>query len=172
MSVGVVSDVPPGTSPLGIKRGFASALNSSELGAVEQSSIRSRFARLEMLSYARSLFPSNQGLLACNRLVVPDADGVELRRRVDKQQNAYASWGQLCTCGLLWLCPMCAARISNARAREFDEMIAQWRSRGNSVIFETFTMRHHAGESLQAVMGRYDKAWRFAWGSFLAAVAS
>lgn len=79
----------------------------------------------------------------CCRSIVPGCRHVEIRY---SEGRGKASYGNLMTCGSLWGCPVCAARITEQRRQELTEMVNKWgRSR---VYLVTLTMSHHQGERL------------------------
>lgn len=61
------------------------------------------------------------------------------------------------TCGSVWLCPVCAAKITDRRRAELNDALAAWRRAGGAVYLLTFTIPHHAGlgvaDALAAVQG-------------------
>ena len=56
------------------------------------------------------------------------------------------------TCGSVWHCPVCSARISEYRASEVRYMCDMWQSSGGSVIFVTNTLRHAFDDDLRMVL--------------------
>jgi hypothetical protein len=71
-----------------------------------------------------------------------------------------AGYGGLTTCGSVWSCPVCSAKISAKRAQELQKLI-QWNAaRGGSVALLTLTMRHHNGHRLRQLRAALAKAWR------------
>lgn len=59
----------------------------------------------------------------------------------------------LLKCGRIWLCPVCSAKIRNARAEEITRAVVAWIERGGSAYFVTFTARHAASDRLDALLG-------------------
>lgn len=74
----------------------------------------------------------------CGR--IPVGDGVSL---VDN--GGIAHYRGLQTCGSIWACPVCSAKIRNGRALEIAEAAGNWHRAGNSVLMCTFTMPHDFG---------------------------
>jgi hypothetical protein len=54
----------------------------------------------------------------------------------------------LATCGSIWACPVCSAKIRHVRAREISEAAARWHDAGNTVVMVTLTFPHHQGLAL------------------------
>lgn len=90
----------------------------------------------------------------CGR-VRHDAQGVGLRRT----SNGVSGFAGVCTCGSVWACPVCNAKVMVRRAIEIGGAVAAWQALGGECIFSTFTMRHHAGQGLQQLWDALSKAW-------------
>ena len=56
------------------------------------------------------------------------------------------------TCGSVWHCPVCAARISEFRAGEIRYMCDMWQQAGKGVIFVTNTVRHGFDDDLRLLL--------------------
>lgn len=89
----------------------------------------------------------------CGR-VRHDGQGVMLR-----QHEGIPGFAGVCTCGSVWSCPVCNAKIMSRRALELGVAVATWREMGGHAIFATFTMRHHRGQSLADLWDKLSKAW-------------
>lgn len=63
------------------------------------------------------------------------------------------------SCGSVWVCPCCAAKISAHRQGEIELALGRWHERGGRVGLLTLTMRHHKGHSLAALWDAVSKAW-------------
>jgi len=78
---------------------------------------------------------------------VRSADGVKVKvTTVDGARHA--GWSGLSTCGSVWSCPVCSAKIANARQAELLAAITEWTRRGGRIGFGTVTMRHYAHHEL------------------------
>ena len=71
-------------------------------------------------------------------------------RHSNKTKRAYYSG--LCVCGLVWPCPICAFKISTGRRVELRQAMEYWRSLGYYLFMLTFTLRHHLGDHLPALL--------------------
>lgn len=111
-----------------------------------------RYARRAVLHVMSSLPRCRR----CGRVAVVKDSGPTLRYR-----DGVAGWAGLATCGSVWVCPVCNAKIMGRRALEWGSMIAAWQAEENSVGFMTFTMRHtrtdRLSESWDAVAGAWSK---------------
>lgn len=78
------------------------------------------------------------------------------------------------SCGSIWACPVCAAKIEARRTDELREAIEAHVRRGDDreggdVLFLTLTMRHEAGQSLAELWDGLSSAWQAAMGGYRAA---
>ena len=77
---------------------------------------------------------------------VPVGDRVEIRI---KDGSAY--YCGLETCGNVWLCPVCSAKIHHRRAAELRDALTTWRRKGDSASLVTITVPHDLDDrALQA----------------------
>lgn len=65
------------------------------------------------------------------------------------------------TCGSVWSCPVCAAKVAARRSEEIREAVEAWEGQGGQAALLTLTMRHHRGHGL---VGLWD-ALAYAWGA-------
>lgn len=65
----------------------------------------------------------------------------------------------LVTCGSVWACPVCSAKIAARRALEVGAAVATWHSKGKPVAMVTFTMRHRAEQPLGMLWDALGGAW-------------
>lgn len=78
-----------------------------------------------------------------------------------KYDGDTAGLGGLVTCGSLWACPVCSAKITSCRTSEVEQAL-QWNAdRGGSVALLTLTMRHHQGQRLKTLWDALSQAWRY-----------
>ena len=88
----------------------------------------------------------------CGRVSVSDFPGINLR-------EGKATYQGLATCGSVWACPVCNSKIMTSRSADVKKAIDVWSGAGKTFAFQTLTMRHHKGQSL-------DELWKglsFAW---------
>lgn len=88
----------------------------------------------------------------CGR--VPVGKGVVLRLR-----DGMAGYSGLATCGSVWSCPVCSAKILVRRAFEIGAVLGEAQAQGYKLAFGTLTMRHRRGQSLDHLWGAARKAW-------------
>jgi len=66
----------------------------------------------------------------------------------------------LCLCSRVWLCPVCASRISEFRRKELFHGWKQWQQTGGSLCLVTRTFPHHAGDRLADLLRQFRAAMR------------
>ena len=86
---------------------------------------------------------------------VPIGDQVEIRI---KDGSAY--YCGLETCGNVWLCPVCSAKIHQRRAAELREALAEWKSKGHATTLVTITVPHDLDDPLSRLVDTERDAWR------------
>jgi len=62
------------------------------------------------------------------------------------------------TCGSVWACPCCGARISEARRDEMNQLLAWARAQGYRVMMLTLTARHGRDDDLAELLERMKDA--------------
>lgn len=75
------------------------------------------------------------------------------------EAGAHAHFGGLQSCGSVWACPQCSAKIQAGRAAEVGGAVEKWISAGHGVVFVTLTMRHHKGQGLKMLWDALSKSW-------------
>lgn len=66
----------------------------------------------------------------------------------------------LYTCGSVWVCPVCNARVMTQRGKEIESALALWTERGGFFVFETLTLSHRPGDSVAKQRSCMNAAWR------------
>lgn len=130
--------------------------------------------RFMLQSVARELVQSNR-LNACYRAVVPTHNNVEIWHS-KKRGRAY--YQNLMTCASVWLCPVCATRITENRRAELarllnvgyrlqildnDGLPKVLAARRWFLALATFTLRHSSVEPLVDVLRCLTKSYRQVW---------
>jgi hypothetical protein len=71
-----------------------------------------------------------------------------------------AGYVGLQTCGSVWVCPVCAAKIATVRGLELAAGTDRWLSDPTrSIVFPTNTARHNAGDRLAPLLDAVVKSW-------------
>lgn len=66
----------------------------------------------------------------------------------------------LASCGSIWACPVCSAKIRNRRAEDISKAAANWTNEGNSVVATAFTVPHHKGHKLKDTFAAVAESFR------------
>lgn len=139
-----------------------SSVSSVSLGATNaprqyantsSSDMSARRRRYRLRDGAR-LFTTLSRVAKCGKTTIGGA--VELRASGDGSRVGY---GGLSTCGSVWACPVCAAKISARRRDEVAELVAHAQAEGAEVSMLTLTMRHHRGQQLEALWDALSYGW-------------
>lgn len=64
------------------------------------------------------------------------------------------------SCGRIWLCPVCSAKIRARRGDEIAEAVGRHIAAGGGAYFATATLPHDQGDALTASLDVLTKAWR------------
>jgi hypothetical protein len=86
---------------------------------------------------------------------VPLGDQVEIRV---KDGSAYY-WG-LETCGNVWLCPVCSAKIHRRRAAELRDALTIWEANGHAASLITMTVPHYLDDPPSKLVDAERAAWK------------
>lgn len=66
-------------------------------------------------------------------------------------------------CGLIWVCPVCSAKIRAVRADTLADGSEAWTGAGHGVALVTLTIRHYNRQSLKLLTKHVTAAWRKAF---------
>lgn len=146
-----------GAVPLGTIAKCPSVASQSQTEIAQERRSAAVARRYDLQDCARSILPRER-VASCGRLFVPGCDAVQVWYDPEHER---AHFGQLVTCGSVWHCPVCAAKISERRRLEVAAAVQAWRDRGGLVALVTFTLSHHVGENLETVLGRLKMAREF-----------
>ena len=120
----------------------------------EQLSRRFRDQRWAQRTVNRHLLPGT-ACAGCGRPVSKQT-GIGLYYD-DKHRARYSG---LRTCGSVWCCPVCNAKIQNVRQSEIHQALKVAKERGYGVVFGTLTLRHTLDDDLESVRAMIQKVWR------------
>lgn len=94
-------------------------------------------------------------LLACGNKVCR-AEGVGVRGGAGE----VAGFAGVETCGSVWACPSCSAKIGACRAASLAALLSWASDKGHTVAMLTLTARHHKGYRLEDFWSGLSDAWR------------
>lgn len=148
-------------------REVAEALNW-ETGEVVYADETRRLKRWEMQTAARQLL-DHERLRQCYRMAVDEV-------RVWRRPTSSTYYRGLRVCGMVWACPVCAAKIAERRRAELVEAMTQHEAAGGSVLLMTLTVPHSREDEPFSLLARLLKAYtafgggKRAWKSLLPTV--
>lgn len=127
------------------------ANNSSPYQPVTVSDLRKRRFRGQEVNW---VFSKVQRCRDCGRVAITPGGSVAVR-----ESGGVVGFAGLASCGSVWGCPVCNAKIMARRNLEIGAAIEAWESRGGRVAFGTETMRHWSGHRLEDLWGCLSSAW-------------
>jgi hypothetical protein len=139
--------------PLVVNASIASFLpRIANLGSLSPSerAAQNRLIRWQRQSMAARIM-HDQRVSKCYRVRVKPFVEVLHSQRVHK-----AHFGGLMTCGSVWMCPICAAKITERRRIELESA----NTSGLSCFMVTLTLQHTRDDTLKIVRSHLAEAWR------------
>jgi hypothetical protein len=91
----------------------------------------------------------------CGRVAITPGGSVAVR-----ESSGHVGFAGLATCGSVWACGVCNAKIMARRNLEIGAAVEAWEARGGTVAFGTQTMRHWSGHRLEDLWTCLSKAWQ------------
>lgn len=115
--------------------------------------------RFRWQRHAAGLLGGKARVGLCRWSLVSRAAGVDVVTTTYPGANAvYAHFQGLQTCGSVWDCPCCAARISETRRAELNQLLIWARSQKHTVQMVTLTARHGRHDDLADLLDRMKRA--------------
>jgi hypothetical protein len=71
-----------------------------------------------------------------------------------------AGFAGLASCGSVWACPVCSAKILATRQDELSRALGGWTAGGGRIALVTLTMRHRQGQALADLWDALSYAWQ------------
>lgn len=134
--------------PLGTNAKLRATLKKPASGSVSK-----RLERFFLQSVVRSILPDSR-TAKCLRIRSVGSD-IQVWRSIS---HATATYGGLQTCGSVWTCPVCNAKISERRRHELLAAMNMHKSQGGSVYLLTLTTPHQRGDDLAQLLKNQQKA--------------
>lgn len=114
-----------------------------------------RLERFALKSVVNRLLPTSR-TAKCMRWRVPKQK-VQVLTALEYKKAFYKG---LQVCGSVWMCPVCAAKISEKRRAELVSALAIAKARGWQVMLLTLTVPHGLGDDLASMLDLMMQAWR------------
>jgi len=107
--------------------------------------------RFRLQKIARDLMPTRR-VSHCLRSPISKVGDIGIYKAVEFDTTFFTG---LQTCGSVWHCPVCAAKISERRAGEVNQAIEYTQGIGGVVSFVTRTVPHAYSDSLKDILEKY-----------------
>lgn len=117
---------------------------------------RRRFERFYLQSISRDLLPEER-VSDCIRKIIPGKPAVDI---MYSKQHERAQYNNLFVCGSLWMCPVCAAKISERRRVEMATAIQFAKAQKLNVFMVTVTFQHTREDKLFDLAKVLNEAYR------------
>lgn len=146
------------SAPLGnIAKSYSADIDESK----KSRSFRAR--RFVLKAVVNDILPDSR-TSKCMRWRAPNSQ-VEIWRGVSAGVAGKAFYKGLMVCGNLWLCPVCAAKISERRRLELVSALDSAKAQGLKVMLLTQTVPHGLGDSLAGSLSGIAAAEKLMWSS-------
>lgn len=134
-------------------RGFQGSASAKLAAKVERHTL-SRMA--QSILFDRQLSAAEQKRVVwCHRTVVSGTGEVGVHRVAD---GSNARLSGVSTCGSVWHCPVCAAKITEARREELQSAMVAHVANGGGAYLLTLTFPHEADHPIAELMENFAKA--------------
>ncbi len=126
---------------------------NANLRAKSPDPMGSRVQRFALQSVARAILPTSR-TAKCMRIRTGRTD-VQVWK---SKAHHTTSYGGLQTCGSVWACPVCAAKIAERRRVELLDAMEMHKAQGGAVSLLTLTTPHQRGDNLAVLLAQQGKA--------------
>jgi hypothetical protein len=142
---------------------YVTGLNSFKAGELNIDPVDGAFLvdRFALQSVARSALPDYR-VSKCLRLPISTSHHISVYKNSALKSVFF---GGLQTCGSVWHCPVCAAKISEKRVSEVQHAIDYCKEQGGFVSFITRTVPHSQNDNLKGILERFRQAEKLYKGS-------
>jgi len=120
--------------------------------------MENRIQRFILQSIVRSLLPKSR-TNNCLRV----RQGLQQIQVLKSVQHGTTSYSGLQTCGSVWQCPVCAAKISERRRVEVKAAMDAWKQQCGTVNLLTLTCPHQRTDDLRELLAKQAKALNYFW---------
>lgn len=121
-----------------------------------------RALRFALQSAARYILPKSR-TAKCLRLRAYGAEGLRDVQVWRSVEHKTANYRGLQTCGSVWACPVCAAKIAERRRAELMGAMAAHKASGGSMLMLTLTTPHQRGDNLADLLAKQSTALSRFW---------
>ena len=118
-----------------------------------------RAEKYALQNEAVRLLPSER-VRFCLKHRIDSSESVTVRYN---ERTSKAHYSNVQRCGSVWLCPVCAAQISEGRRQELKTAIKRFSKSNGTVYLLTLTNPHHHGDNLEQLLSGQKKALKYLW---------
>ena len=108
-----------------------------------------RAVRYRLQEQAARLLPGERVAMCMHRI----APGKQAAQVLFYPSTKSAGFGNLLTCGSVWVCPVCSAKITQRRRDELAPALDNWQASGGGLLMAAFTLRHSRSDKLANIRG-------------------
>lgn len=145
-----VEAIKTSSAPLGILTKSCNPPTPSEVNTEAVSRLK-KWARQ---SAARSIVKGR--LNVCCRTPIPRRKSVDIW---ESKKHTF-SYGGLIVCGSVWVCPVCASKITEKRRQELSTALEVTKAEGGTALLLTLTVPHYGHHKVQNVLNGLTNAYR------------
>ena len=142
---------PEGKPTGAAARGEAALENNANSSSAPSS--RERRMRRFMRRAALWKVSENRRLQKCGRTLYGDSATMRL------SSDGIGGYAGVTTCGSVWACPCCSAKILARRQTEVQRAVSSWTANGGRLAMLTLTMQHSQNDGLSGLWGSLSAAW-------------
>jgi hypothetical protein len=118
-----------------------------------------RSRRYSLLSVAQDQAPQGHRVHSCHKVPVSKfANQGSSIRSITKSTDGRSSFSGVNSCGDVWACPVCTARIAQTRKLEIQHALKMHRKSGGIAVLVTFTFAHGRDDTLSSSLAAFSKA--------------
>lgn len=129
----------------------------SDTGLVWRRKSVGRHNRRQMLRWLQRHQVGDSRVHSCQK--IPTSENVGFRLNLT-EGGVQASLSGMNSCGAVWSCPSCAARIAHTRAGQVQAASEAYHATGGRMWLLTLTLRHDRSQDLALLLDGAHRAWR------------
>ena len=123
--------------------------------------------RYSLQCHAREIIPAF-AIQHCQRRIIPlktNETGEQVKNRMEvdifvSATNSKAFYGNVVTCKSVWVCPVCASKITERRRQDLTEALTRSRDMGHYHLLASYTVSHQKRDTLRYVADGMRNAFR------------
>jgi hypothetical protein len=116
-----------------------------------------RRKRWKLQTAAKRILGNSWRVSKCYRSIKDSKQKIEIRYNASSKRAFYRG---LQTCGSVWTCPVCSAKITEKRRVELTQAVEKWRDNNGSLVMVTLTLQHSREDDLKMLLTALKDSWR------------